>query len=173
MTDINSVTIVGRLTKDIGTDPNGRDFQYTQGGICIARISIAVNRARKQADGSWGDEAHFFDVTVFGKTAENLRQYLTKGRQIAVSGHLQQERWQDQNGNNRSRVSIVADNVQLVGGGQQNGGGQGYAQNTYQAAGGQTQQNYGGYQQGGGQPQQQGYQQQYQPMNGGQGYQPP
>ena len=119
MTDINSLVIVGRLTRDCGSDPNGRDFTYTQDGMCIARVSIAVNRSQKQ-NGQWVDVASYFDVTIFGKTAENLKPYLVKGRQIVVSGHLQQERWTDQNGQNKSKISIIADNVQLAGGGNNN-----------------------------------------------------
>lgn len=116
MTDINSLIIVGRLTRDCGSDPNGRDFTYTQGGMCIARVSIAVNRSQKQ-NGQWVDVASYFDVTIFGKTAENLKPYFVKGRQIVVSGHLQQDRWTDQNGQNKSKISIIADDVQLAGGG--------------------------------------------------------
>lgn len=116
MTDINNLVIVGRLTRDCGSDPNGRDFTYTQGGMCIARVSIAVNRSQKQ-NGQWVDVASYFDVTIFGKTAENLKPYFVKGRQIVVSGHLQQDRWTDQNGQNKSKISIIADDVQLAGGG--------------------------------------------------------
>lgn len=116
MTDINNLVIVGRLTRDCGSDPNGRDFTYTQGGMCIARVSIAVNRSKRQGD-QWIDEASYFDVTIFGKTAENLKPYFVKGRQIVVCGHLTQERWTDQNGQNKSKISIIADNVQLAGGG--------------------------------------------------------
>lgn len=116
MTDINNLVIVGRLTRDCGSDPNGRDFTYTQGGMCIARVSIAVNRSKRQGD-QWVDEASYFDVTIFGKTAENLKPYFVKGRQIVVCGHLTQERWTDQNGQNKSKISIIADNVQLAGGG--------------------------------------------------------
>lgn len=124
MTDINNVTIVGRLTRDCGQ----REFQYTQSGTAVARISIAVNRSKKQGD-QWVDEASFFDVVIFGKTAENLHPYLQKGKQIAVKGYLKQDQWQDkQTGENRSRVSIVADEVQLIGGQSQNGNGQGYQQ---------------------------------------------
>jgi single-strand DNA-binding protein len=119
MTDINSLVIVGRLTRDCGSDPNGRDFTYTQGGMCIARVSIAVNRSQKQNE-QWVDVANFFDVTIFGKTAEKLKPYFVKGRQIVVSGHLQQERWKDQNGQNKSKISIIADAVQLAGGGNNN-----------------------------------------------------
>ena len=132
--DMNSVVLIGRLTKDIGTDPNGRDFQYTPGGMCIARVSIAVNRSKKQQDGSWGEEANFFNVTILGKQAESLKPYLTKGKAIAVHGHLQQDRWTDQNGNARSSVSVTADTVWLLGGQPQNGGQQGGYQQNYGAA---------------------------------------
>ena len=120
MTDINNVTIIGRLTRDCGQ----QEFQYLQSGTAVARISIAVNRSKKQGD-QWVDEASFFDVVIFGKPAENLHPYLQKGKQIAIKGYLKQDRWKDkQTGENRSRVSIVADEVQLIGGQSQNGNGQ-------------------------------------------------
>lgn len=123
MQDINSVVIVGNLTRDCGTDPYGRDFAYTQGGLAIATISIASNRSRKQGDGSWADEVSYFDVKLFGKTAENLKPYLTKGQKVCVEGVLKQERWQDaKTGGNMSKVVIVANQVQLVGGRREQGG---------------------------------------------------
>lgn len=125
--DVNKVVIVGRLTRDCGSDPNGKDFQYTQGGMCIARVSIAVNRSQKQNE-QWVDVASFFNVTIFGKIAENLKPYLTKGKQIVVDGHLQQDKWTDQQGVNHTSVSIVADNIELVGGQPQNGQQGGYTQ---------------------------------------------
>ena len=134
--DINSVVLCGRLTRDCGE----QDFGYTQGGTARARVSVAVNRGRRQADGSWADEASFFNVSLWGKAAENLMPYLTKGRQVVVRGSLRQERWSDpQTGQSRSAVSIMADELQLVGG--QGGGGdkQGYQrQPQSQSYGGQT-----------------------------------
>ena len=112
MTDINHIVIVGRLTRDLGTDE--RSFAYLPSGQARANVSIAVNRSRKQGD-QWVDEANFFDVTIWGKTAENLKPYLTKGKQIAVDGYLKQDRW-EKDGQKQSRVSIVANNVQLLGG---------------------------------------------------------
>lgn len=108
MTDVNSVVLVGNVVRE-------PDLKYMQNGTAIAVVSIAVNRAKKNPDGTWGDEASFFDVTLFGKTAENLKQYLVKGQKIAVQGSLKQDRWQDQQGNNKSKVGVIADNVQLVG----------------------------------------------------------
>lgn len=108
--DINHVVMVGRLTRDVG----GVDFAYTAGGGACANASIAVNRSRKQGE-QWVDEVSFFDVTIWGKTAENLRPYLTKGKLIGVDGFLKQDRW-EKDGQRFSKIRIVAENVQLLGG---------------------------------------------------------
>ena len=115
MTDTNNVTVIGRLTRDLGSDE--RDFGYLQSGICYAKLSIAVNESKKGQDGNLQDYPNYFEVHVYGKTAENLKPYLTKGKQICVSGTLHQERWQDkQTGNNQSKVVIKSNNIQLLGG---------------------------------------------------------
>ena len=119
-TDINHVILVGRLTRDLKA-ADQREFAYTANGQARANISIAVNRSRRQGE-QWVDEVSYFDLTIWGKTAENLKQYLTKGKQIAVEGHLKQDRW-EKDGQRFSKVSIVADNIQLLGGrGEQSGG---------------------------------------------------
>ena len=118
MTDINSVVLVGRLTRDLGSDE--RSFGYAPNGQARANISIAVNRSRKNGD-QWVDEVNYFDVTIWGKTAENLKPYLNKGKQIAVDGYLKQDRW-EKDGQKMSRITIVADNVQLLGGKSENDG---------------------------------------------------
>ena len=112
MQDLNLVVLIGRLTQDLGS--NERDFGYIGNGTAKANISIAVNNSKKQADGSWIDDASFFTVTIFGKTAENLKPYLKKGTQVALFGHLKQDRW-EKDGQKFSKISIVADNVQLLG----------------------------------------------------------
>lgn len=108
MADINNATLIGHLTKD-------EELKYTNGGMAIGSITLAINRKVKK-DGEWVDEPNFFDVVIFGKQAENLQRFLTKGKQIGVTGFLRQERWQDQNGQNRSRVTIIANDLQLLGG---------------------------------------------------------
>lgn len=113
MTDLNHVVLIGRLTQDLGNDE--RSFGYLPNGQARANVSIAVNRSKKQGD-EWINEVFYFEVAIFGKTAENLKPYLLKGKQICVDGHLKQDRWKDQQGNNRSKISIVAENVQLLGG---------------------------------------------------------
>jgi len=122
--DLNRVVVVGRLVRDA-------ELQYTTSGWAILKMSIATNRRKKQGD-QWVDEANFFDVSLFGKRGESLQQYLSKGTQVAVSGALKQDRWQ-QDGVNRSKVSIEADNIQLIGGrrdSQQQGAGPGSSSNS-------------------------------------------
>ena len=109
MTDINSVVLVGRITKDVGSDE--RSFSYIENGTAKAIVNIAVNRGVKKGD-KWEDETSFFDVTIWGKTAENLKPRLTKGTQITVSGYLKQDRW-EKDGQKQSRVQVVADMVQI------------------------------------------------------------
>ncbi|HDQ13523.1 MAG TPA: single-stranded DNA-binding protein [Sediminispirochaeta sp.] len=111
--DINSVVLVGRLTRDA-------ELKYTANGTAVCKFSIAVNRRKKTGD-SWGEEANFFDITLWGRQGEAIHQYLGKGKQIAVQGELRQSRW-EQNGQNRSKVEIHAINVQLLSGGPSGGG---------------------------------------------------
>lgn len=120
MTDLNSVFLMGRITRDL----DDKSFSYV-GQTAKANVSIAVNRSKKQADGTWADDVSYFYVTIWGKTAENLRPYLVKGKQICVEGFLKQERW-EKDGQKFDRVSITANNVHLIGGksegGNSNGG---------------------------------------------------
>ena len=105
--DLNSVVLIGRLTRDA-------TLTYTSGGMAIGKFSLAVNRKKKSGD-QWVEEASFFDVTCFGKTAENLAQYMKKGKQVGVDGSLKQERWESE-GQSRSKIVIIAENIQLLGG---------------------------------------------------------
>jgi single-strand DNA-binding protein len=108
MKDLNNVVEIGRLTRDA-------ELKYTAGGTAVSKFSIAVNRRVKSGD-QWKDEASFFEINLWGKQAESLNQYLIKGKQVAVDGELVQDRW-TQDGQNRSKVYIKADDVQLLGGG--------------------------------------------------------
>ena len=109
MTDLNHVIEIGRLVRDISRS----DFGYTTGGTAWLNLSIGVNRSEKR-NGQWTDKASFFDVTVWGKTAENIKSYLHKGKQIAVDGYLDQQRW-EKDGVKYSKVCIIANAVQLLG----------------------------------------------------------
>lgn len=107
MDDINQVFQVGRLTRD-------SEIKYTAAGTAVARFSIAINRSVKKGD-SWVDEANFFDCTLWGKLAERMGKYLLKGKQVAITGELRQERWEKE-GQKFSKIGIVVTTVQLIGG---------------------------------------------------------
>ena len=104
--DLNNYSVIGRMTRDL----DERAFAYISNGKARLNISIAVN------DG-YGDNQYtsYFDVVVWGKTAENIKPYLGKGKQICINGRLRQDRWES-NGQKNSRVVIVAETVQLLGG---------------------------------------------------------
>lgn len=119
MTDLNHVVLIGRLTQDA-------ELKYTQNGYAISTFSIAVNRSRKNGD-QWVEEASFFEISLYGKSAENLKPYLVKGKQVAIDGELRQDRWES-DGQKRSKVVVVANNIQLVGG---NNGANGQAAGGY------------------------------------------
>jgi single-strand DNA-binding protein len=122
MADINHVVLVGRLTRNA-------ELKYTNNGAAVSKFSIAINQRKKKED-QWVDEVHYFDIAVWGKTAESLNQYLVKGKQVGIEGQLRQNRW-EQEGQARSRVEISATNVMLLGSGTGSGGGrQGGGQQT-------------------------------------------
>lgn len=107
MQDLNCVNLVGRLTRDM-------EVRYTNNNAPIGNFSLAVNRTKKEGD-KYVDEGNFFDCTLFGKFAETMKPYLLKGKQVAISGSLKQDRW-EKDGQKQSRVSIIVNNIQLVGG---------------------------------------------------------
>lgn len=109
--DINHVILVGRLTRD-------SELSHLNSGTALCKFSIAVNRAVKRNE-QWETEVSYFDITLWGKRGEVLSQYLKKGKQIAVDGELRQNRW-EQDGQNRSKVEVIANNVQLIGSGNKN-----------------------------------------------------
>lgn len=108
MTDLNHVVLIGRLTRDA-------ELRVLNSGTAVCKMNIAVNRRVKRGD-QWQDEGNFFDVSLWGKQAETLQKYLTKGKQVAIQGELRQDRWESSNGEKRSKVEIYANHVQLLGG---------------------------------------------------------
>lgn len=113
MQDINSVVVTGNVTKDIGEG----DFGYIGGdnGTAKLTVSIAVNRSQK-VNGEWTDIPSYFDVVIWGKSAENMKKFLGKGKGICVKGELRQDRW-EKDGQKKSKVYINAEVVKLCGGG--------------------------------------------------------
>jgi len=121
MANLNKLLIIGNLTKD--------PEQRQAGSHTIAQFSIAVNRRSKGQDGQAKEDVSFFDCEAWNKTGELVMQYLKKGRSVLVEGRIQQDRWESQEGQKRSKVKIVADNVQFLSpkteGGEGGGGGEG------------------------------------------------
>ncbi len=110
MTNLNIVVLQGNLTKD-------PEFRNIQSGAAVCSFSIASNRQwfDKQS-GQKKEEVSYVDCEAWGKTAELVNQYLKKGRGCIVEGRLKQDRWQTNDGQNRSRLKVVAENVQFLGG---------------------------------------------------------
>lgn len=125
MNDLNKVVLIGRLTQDL----NERSFGYVGNGSARLNISIAVNRSRKSGD-EWVNEVSYFPVTIWGKPAENLKQFLVKGKQICVEGYLKQDRW-EKDGQKHSAISVVAERVQLLGGNDRKEGAQAAQNNSF------------------------------------------
>ena len=115
----NKVVLVGNLTRDI-------ELRYTTSGSAIGNSGIAVTR-RFNTNGEKREETCFIDISFFGKAAEIANQYLSKGSKLLVEGRLKFDQWTDNNGQNRSKHSIVVENMEMLGGnggaGEQNQGG--------------------------------------------------
>ena len=105
MQDINTVAITGNLTRD-------PELKQTQGGsVCRMRVA---NNGRKKDGGEWVDAPNYFDVIVWGAQGENVAQYLSKGRKVAITGKLRWREWESEQGR-RQVVEIHADNVAFIG----------------------------------------------------------
>ena len=123
--NLNRVLLIGRLTRD-------PEVRYTSGGQAVTDLGLAVNRRYRDRDDQWQEEATFVDITVWGRTAENCGEYLSKGRSVFVEGRLQLDQWEDRNtGQKRSKLKVVATTVQFLDGrggdrgGRAEGGGRG------------------------------------------------
>ena len=116
--NINRVVLTGNLTKD-------PELRSLNGGNSVCKLRLAVNTRRKGQDGQWTEKPNYFDVTVWGQQGENCATYLQKGRPVAIDGRLEWREWDDQQGNKRQAVEIIADSVQFLGGRGEDGGGNG------------------------------------------------
>ena len=148
----NKVILVGNLTRDI-------ELRYSQGGMGIAKTAIATSR-KFTNNGEKKEEVCFVDITFFGRSAEVANQYLRKGSKILVEGRLNFDQWVDQNGQKRSKHSVVVETMQMLDSKGDNQGGQ-YNPPANDAN------------QGGGYQPQQGQQQSYQQPQQQQSYQKP
>ena len=105
--DINRVTLVGRLTRD-------PELRHIPSGTAVLELGLAVNGRQQDEAGNWVDKPNFFDVKVYGRQAETLAQHLQKGRRIGIDGRLDWRSWEAQDGTKRSKVDVVAQNVQFL-----------------------------------------------------------
>ena len=137
MASFNRVVLVGNLTRD-------PELRSTPSGATVAAIGLAVHERRKDQGGNWIEETSFFDVDVWNRSAEVLRDYTTKGSPILVEGRLKQDVW-EQDGQKRSKVKIVADRIVLLGSRDSANGGFNQQQGGYQQPQGGYQQPQGGY----------------------------
>ncbi len=119
MANLNKVMLIGNLTRD-------PEIKYTPKGTAIADIGLAVNRNYTTESGEKREEVTFIDVTLWGRVAEIVGEYCKKGRPLFVEGRLQLDTWDDkQTGQKRSKLKVVGDNIQLLGGREGGGGGGG------------------------------------------------
>lgn len=108
---LNIIAIMGRLVRD-------PEMRQTTTGKSVASFRIAVDRGSKDANGQ--NQANFFDVVAWNKTAEFVCKYFQKGSLIAIDGHLQSRSYQDKSGQNRTAIEIIANNVHFAGSKNQN-----------------------------------------------------
>ena len=124
MASFNRVILVGNLTRDI-------ELRYTPGGTAVTDIGMAVNERVKRND-EWTEEVNFFDVTLWGRTAEVAAEYLSKGSSILIEGRLKYDTW-EQDGQKRSKVKIVGERMQMLGARGAGGGNPPHSRNQQQA----------------------------------------
>src|SRR6266700_182193 len=116
MGSVNKVILVGNLGRD-------SELRYTPGGAAVATLNMATTEIWNDKQGQRQEKTEWHRVVLWGKTAESLTEYLTKGKQIYVEGRLQTRQWDDKDGNKRYTTEIRGDRIVLLGGG--SGGGRG------------------------------------------------
>jgi single-strand DNA-binding protein len=110
MASLNKVMLIGNLTRDA-------ELRYIPSGSAVLEFRLAVSRKFKKQDGTEGEETCFVDITLWGKRGEAVSKYLTKGKPLFVEGRLQLDEWDDkETGQKRSKLRVVADNIEFLGG---------------------------------------------------------
>ena len=122
MPNLNKVFLMGRLTRD-------PEVRHTPQGTAVAKLGVAVNRFYRTQSGEQREETTFVDCEAWGRTAEVMNQYLSKGRPVFIEGRLKLDTWTDKDGSKRSKHRVVVENFQFIdsrGGSGGGGGGGGY-----------------------------------------------
>jgi single-strand DNA-binding protein len=107
MSNYNKVILIGNLTRDV-------ELKHIPSGQAVAQIGLAVNRKYKTKDGQQQEETTFIDCEAWGRTAEVMQQYLSKGKPVFIEGRLKLDTWQDKDGSNRSKLKVVIENFQFI-----------------------------------------------------------
>jgi single-strand DNA-binding protein len=117
MANLNKVLLLGNLTRD-------PELRYTPKGTAVADVAVAINRVWNNEQNQRQEETTFVDITLWGRQAEIAQQYLTKGRGVFIEGRLQMDTWEDKaSGQKRSKLKVVAENLQFMPDGKGNNGG--------------------------------------------------
>jgi single-strand DNA-binding protein len=118
MGSVNKVILVGNLGRDA-------ELRYTPGGAAVSTLNLATTEVFKDREGQKKEDTQWHRVILWGKTAESLQDYLTKGKQIYVEGKLQTRKWKDKDGNDKYTTEVRGDRVVLLSGGGGGGGARG------------------------------------------------
>jgi len=111
MPSLNKVLLIGNLTRD-------PDLRYIPSGAPVANFGLAINRTYTNTDGEKVDDVCFVEVVAWNRLAEVCGEFLAKGRPVFVEGRLQMDTWEQEDGQKRSRLKVVAQNIQFLGSGQ-------------------------------------------------------
>ena len=120
MASFNRVILIGNVTRD-------PELRYTPNSMAVTDIGLAVNDRRKGQNGEWVDETTFVDITLWGRTAEVVCEYCTKGSPLMIEGRLKLDSWEGNDGQKKSKLKVIGEKIQLLGskGGGGGGGGEG------------------------------------------------
>ena len=127
MASFNRVVLLGNITRDI-------EVKYLQSGMAVTEIGLAVNDRRKNQQGEWVEETTFVDITLWGRTAEVAGEYLGKGSQVLIEGRLKLDTWET-DGQKRSKLRVVGERMQMLGGKGGGGGGRSAPSQQYDDSG--------------------------------------
>jgi len=133
--NVNKVFLMGNLTRDI-------EMRSLPSGTPVAKFGLAVNERFKDRNDQWQERANFIDCEIFGRRAEVMSQYLSKGSPVFIEGKLRLDQWETQQGEKRSKLKVVIDDFQFVdaggrsGSAQQPGGQAGQREPSHAASGG-------------------------------------
>jgi single-strand DNA-binding protein len=107
---LNKTLLIGNLTRDV-------DLRYTPSGTAVANFGLAINRTYTNSDGEKVEDPCFVEVVAWNRLAEVSGEYLAKGRPVFIEGRLQMDSWEQEDGQKRSKLKVIAQNIQFLGDG--------------------------------------------------------